>query len=406
MGSLIKFVQSFSKVEMFAFCCFLYIFPIYPIISFEKRIGNLPSFPFTLLLHVIPCFFLFIYFVRTCVQIRKIDKQILLFLLTVFGCILYLYIYVFIQHEYIVNRELTIEQFLLITYFLLIFTLGLYIGNIEKYSRIILYLFIFNSLLWLYYTDFSHLMINFSLIKDEEMTAIYLEMGKGYATLSMLALYVTKKRRFLSLLITLVSIMVLFFINSRASLYIYILTLIFPMIYYQYYRLAIVVGCVLLFFLLPFFVDMDMLMNSRVLRLILHLDQDTSLHARNLFMQQELSALWEHWFWGDYFGYYKRWSLGGYIHNYLSFWAQYGLIPFIMICFLIFYSLKVHIRYFFKYKEKVMFQNMVFLYALVLIIGASAYMNTEIWFVLGLTLRMIIDEKSISQNNISVPIKC
>lgn len=55
-------------------------------------------------------------------------------------------------------------------------------------------------------------------------------------------------------------------------------------------------------------------------------------NARLKQMSLQLPDLRENWFWGDYAGQTRHFekTIGHYIHNYLSFWRQYGLIPFLL----------------------------------------------------------------------------
>lgn len=72
------------------------------------------------------------------------------------------------------------------------------------------------------------------------------------------------------------------------------------------------------------------LADSRILQLILNPESDTSLIARNELLEQGIAQIEKNWFLGYYNGFLEYSSSGGYIHNILSFWHQYGLIPFLI----------------------------------------------------------------------------
>lgn len=59
-----------------------------------------------------------------------------------------------------------------------------------------------------------------------------------------------------------------------------------------------------------------------------------SANERYVKFQEQLPDLMDHWIAGDYAGQLRRYgNIGDYIHNYLSFWHQYGLAPFLLLLF-------------------------------------------------------------------------
>lgn len=72
---------------------------------------------------------------------------------------------------------------------------------------------------------------------------------------------------------------------------------------------------------------------SRVFRLVLRTDEDTSLSARSYLFLRGWEQITRNPLFGFYNG-YKLYSDGGYIHNVVSYWHQFGFIPFLIICFL------------------------------------------------------------------------
>ena len=59
-----------------------------------------------------------------------------------------------------------------------------------------------------------------------------------------------------------------------------------------------------------------------------------SANERYVKFREQLPDLMDHWISGDYAGQLRRYgNIGDYIHNYLSFWHQYGLVPFLLLLF-------------------------------------------------------------------------
>ena len=69
---------------------------------------------------------------------------------------------------------------------------------------------------------------------------------------------------------------------------------------------------------------------------------------RAILFQKGLLAIKEYWFIGDFMGDVRdNGHTGGYIHNGLSLWRQYGIIPFILLLLLLLGSyLKILILFF------------------------------------------------------------
>lgn len=60
--------------------------------------------------------------------------------------------------------------------------------------------------------------------------------------------------------------------------------------------------------------------------------EDSSLNSRMFQFDVGLTSLADHWFLGDYGGQIRDFGdFGAYLHNILSYWSQFGLIPFLLI---------------------------------------------------------------------------
>jgi hypothetical protein len=60
----------------------------------------------------------------------------------------------------------------------------------------------------------------------------------------------------------------------------------------------------------------------------------SQLNPRTILVPRQLEILRERWFLGNFCGQLKHFdgTLGNYMHNWLSFWQQYGLVPFLLFC--------------------------------------------------------------------------
>ena len=73
---------------------------------------------------------------------------------------------------------------------------------------------------------------------------------------------------------------------------------------------------------------------------------------------------------------------GEYIHNYLSFWRQFGIIPFLMFLTILIYQISYIFSFWFKSKISDSTLNLLFyftIFALLEIITARSYVFPYIW---------------------------
>jgi len=116
-----------------------------------------------------------------------------------------------------------------------------------------------------------------------------------------------------------------------------------------------------------------------------------------------LEVGWEgilnHWLLGDYGGQVKHFGdLGSYIHNILSYWRQYGIVPFVLIIALLWvlskniFLVKAH-RYP-RYMSDIYFFKMVSVFLVVEGLVARAYSSPFLWLAVGIMLRMMVIEQA------------
>lgn len=358
----------------------LYCWGIQPMWSWLGCIGVVPHLPMTLFAYIIPVFSLvFFKLGETKLHFRKSFFPSLL-------NVIFIYVLcVIIYNSFSFSLETTFANIGTFLYYFLAFFCGIFIGPLDNRKRIIYVTWLVSSIFWILFTDFHSLTIDFSKLRDIEDSAIYLSIGDGYVVLSLMAMYVQRKNIFPLLAIILISVAVLYFVNSRSSLFLYLFS-VFLFLKNQSVKLMIILVLVVLVcgaYILTL-VDIDILMNSRVLRLVLNTENDTSLIAREQILAEEMNHLWKNWFVGDYAGYESRGGKGTYIHNYLSFWAQYGLIPFCLLCL---YLLKGAVFLFQKHESERLlngiFAKVFFTYTVLGCFLAKGYVYSTIWLSLG-----------------------
>lgn len=172
----------------------------------------------------------------------------------------------------------------------------------------------------------------------------YLEAGDMFTMLSFFVILYQKKGKWI---IFLLSVGISFLIGSRTSLY--LLTGIVVMEYFFRIILtkkislkASLIGVLITGVLIVctrHFLPSINLNQVKTLELLVNFNLDNSYLGRAARLKSNLPILKENWFFGKYMSdILNRGEVGAYIHNFLSYWQNYGLIPFVMILYMLLYT--------------------------------------------------------------------
>ena len=252
------------------------------------------------------------------------------------------------------------------------------IWNRDAFWRIMFFLWLFLASL-IIYSALSNKV--FAIILNGQ--PIYLMLADSFAILSLFMLCKTKNSTG-QILIILITTICLFALFSRASLYCFVLTAILFL-----YKLN--KGFMLLIlttlFLLLFLGTNDEIAGNRMLRMFYGVE-DLSATMRQDHMEKGLDALSSTWFLGDFMGDIKQHfgKTGYYMHNYLSFWRQFGIVPFIAFSvILIFGSIRI-LKVWLKSEKLNQVHLFLFhftVFALSEIIVARSFVTPYIWLSVG-----------------------
>lgn len=182
-------------------------------------------------------------------------------------------------------------------------------------------------------------LINFDDVNDE-VAGLYLFMGDSFAIWSILA--ISSARVFwIRLSISVVSVITLFLLASRTSLYSFLCALLvigLPIISHGRHSgariLAAIFALVVAGMWLVSWVGLDELLLGRMVRFFSE-GSDTSWSFR----EWQLQAGWNHISASPLFGDYGSdlrllGRFGDHIHNFLEVWRQFGVLPFLLVVFL------------------------------------------------------------------------
>lgn len=324
------------------------------------------------------------------VSIKKIrlDINYMLVLLFIVYCFSLTTIY-FIQGDLTDDLGRSLAGFHLKIYSLYIVSY-LYGRFMSFQPTIISYLVFCTTLVFiLSVVSFSTFGINFELIRSGEK-GTYLLLADLFSIYLLIHISYIPNNTY-RFLFFIVGCSFLFFLNSRSSLYTFIIVFSIFQFFYSSFRARIVSITLLLsaiFLLLSsslFQILLDA--NPRMLAVITDIDSDGSKIARDQLFEIGLDRTLRSAVFGDYGGVVKEFgNIGSYIHNILSYWQTYGLIPFLLS--IIFFIVQPSIVAYNALKNKDLFNTAPYfniaIYLVLLLIVSKSYTWYFSWFLLGI----------------------
>lgn len=256
--------------------------------------------------------------------------------------ILYIFIYSFTHYciYLIIDENFSLKYFandiFSIIQFIFFFFIGAYFRGYSQFKKYIYFfyiLFLINIIL-----NFNFETFGINLINNDKENNDYLFLADTFAIWSILTLAYTKSYNN-KLLIIFISIIGLFTLMSRASLAVFILTVLFYFVYSRKFKINFLyflfIGLIITIYLFTYS-NFEELVNHRMFK-YLNFGEDQSANERIIIFIEGLNSIKNNWFIGDYgqeviyFG-----KLGTYIHNFLQLLRQFGIIPFIIFSFFCF----------------------------------------------------------------------
>lgn len=258
----------------------------------------------------------------------------------------------------------------------------------DTFRRLICFLWCCYTLIVLYYTLTND--DGFYLIMNE--ARIYLMLADTYTILSIFFITSLHSLRF-QFFVFLGCLPILFSLLSRTSLYLFFF--VFIIYFFVRKRKYVVVfllalGLMSILFLFYNNIDWDLILHNRMLKYIFT-GEDSSMSDRAILYRKGLLAIKEYWFVGDFMGDVRdNGHTGGYIHNGLSLWRQYGIIPFVLLLLLLLGSYLKIVLLFFKNKKDA-FIDFTFVFTtfiLLELLTARSFIFTSFWMAIFCVLSL------------------
>ncbi|PNR93177.1 hypothetical protein [Petrotoga sp. 9PWA.NaAc.5.4] len=220
----------------------------------------------------------------------------------------------------------------------------------------------------------------------------------------------TKKSRYIPLLISLI---ILLFYSSFTSITFFILTILVNIVYSIYLKRNIIlkifttlVLIVLIIWALVFYIQISNqpiqlqgnsvfinTINKYLIRIhyVINLE-DASLNERLIQFKEGFKVLKEKPILGEFMYEYRVFgNTRGYMHNILSYWAEYGLVNFLLIFVPYFIYLFKSYKYFVKYDNKIL-KALFFsgVYVTLIVLFSRSYGHMIFWIHYGLLMPSVL----------------
>lgn len=204
---------------------------------------------------------------------------------------------------------------------------------------------------------------------------IYLMLADSYAILSLIILS-NYKKHWTKYLLILVSLLSLYALYSRASFYLYLCVILLLLFRENKYILFILIGVSIILLLQNY----EVLRDSRMFRIILG-TTDASSTMRSDFLRLGIQEIKKVGLLGQFLGEVEISGRGTYIHNFLSYLRQFGVIAFILLlCHVLYYYYRIVIDWWIAPRSNQgTFLFLFTTFILLELLFARAYTHTYLW---------------------------
>ena len=290
-----------------------------------------------------------------------------------------------------------ILDYIMVLKYLLLFVFGYFLFGLLKTSLNSYKTFLLFLLMLFIFLVMNVYFLKGVLIRGSGINP--LRLAESFVFIAFLA-YVNSENKKLQQLIFMISVFCLALVGSRAALFWFIFVF-FVFLFIKYgiiYCLKVSMVYVLVvmglmaagvrLFLSNFIHIIDEIMKSKILKLLLIPEKDTSLEMRVELFIKGFERIKPNIIIGDFKGQLDYGDFGFYVHNFFSYWSQFGILVFIL-----FVSLMIMGLVFLFKNYKLVKQNsgycfifIYLLYCVLLMLFAKSYVFVNIYIAFGLVL--------------------
>jgi len=293
-------------------------------------------------------------------------------------------------------RNISLMNLSILLNYVILFVTGYFFRDIKAFKSLLICSFIVVGLNLMFNFNVNMQGIDTSKIAKGDI-GVYLFLGDSFAVLSLLVLSVLRLE-ISRVLFTFISSALLFMFHSRTSFYAYCFVMLMYLAISRSRQIYIYTTLVLSSFsiFIYSFGLFDFVSDSRIIS-SLGAAKDDSLTERKQQFEQGIVALKENLILGDYAGQVRDFAdFGAYMHNYLSLWRQFGLIPFLLFSILMCLNLRLiflYIREALNIRRThpdVIFFILLSVFNIVEVVSSRSYYYPYVWLTCGMTAKFYL----------------
>ncbi|MCB9211130.1 MAG: O-antigen ligase family protein [Ignavibacteriales bacterium] len=317
--------------------------------------------------------------------------------------VLLIFYFIYVSIIIALSDQSTYDDFLIVINYLLYSSIGFYflkyLDNKRNINSIKYYIFIYPIIFSVFISTFN-IKYLFSL---EGLN--YLRLADGVCMVGLLALGFTKKIK-IFIIILFFYLVNLYLLKARSAIVFFYFASMF-ILFLRYKKIKIIPLFIVLvigtyLFLATQLSSIIDINDNRIIRLLFFTEVDSSLLARIKLLENGIEVIKNNIIFGEYGWQTKLFGgRGFYIHNILSFWAQFGIIIFLLTLFIVFYP----IFYLVKNKHQVKKELYEYLIVLFLFLAlnsifSKAYTYQVIFMPIGMVLYLSNKQSNSLRSNI------
>lgn len=271
--------------------------------------------------------------------------------------------------------------------FLIASNIDLYSIKLRKY--LLFFFFIISTIV---FSNISNGQFYLSLKSGNDDVATYQSFGLYLLVISLI-LFLVIRSSLLKVIIVALSFLILYFNGSRSEFIFYIISILaLNLINLKLSKLKIIVIlCIstllfLIYYNLGFSINIE---ENRIFQLS-NISDSSSYLQRDIFNKNAIDSIKENLILGEYGQYVKNYGIGGYAHNILSAWVDFGILGFILFFGIPIYTLSISFIKIYSSKLPSLPVLALFLFSISLLI-AYLFAKNYSYIFLGLVLGFYIN---------------
>lgn len=257
-------------------------------------------------------------------------------------------------------------------------------SNKKIVQKLFLYFWIIFTLFIIF--NLNILIASFILYGVYEKTINYIFLSNGYLFFSIFVLCSIKKK-VIKIFIWITVLVVMFFVPSRSNTVFFIFATLCPLIFNLNFKrvLGFILSTTffLFFFSDTFFELLDSEIITKNRTFSSNIEADESLDLRLYQANKNFENLKSNWFLGDFMGDIRiHGEDGNETHSYISFWEQFGIIPFVLMLVSVF-TLLYYLYLLRRDKSQIYMSTLILsLFFIPSMLFAKSYGYNLIWFMI------------------------